>query len=97
MTFFFQPFKPTNQMQHDIIAQTPITLDNGNIVDAYIYKEPSGVFSLKINYIFEANTNSTRTKQITEALWRKQHREWFRFIRFQRSSTPLSMPKPNNQ
>jgi len=84
-------------MQHDIIAHTPITLDNGKVVGAYIHKQPSGVYALHIDYIFEANSNSTRTKQITEALWRKQHRDWFRFIRFQRSSTPLPMPKPTNQ
>ena len=84
-------------MQHDIIAHTPITLDNGKVVDAYIHKQPSGMYALDVNYIFEANTNSTRTKQIAEAVWRKQHRDWFRFIRFQRSSTPLPMPKPTNQ
>jgi hypothetical protein len=53
------------------------------------------MYALHVNYIFEANSNSTRTKQIAEAVWRKQHRDWFRFIRFQRSSTPLPMPKTN--
>jgi len=84
-------------MNHQIINRTPITLDNGNVVQAYVHKEPSGWYAVHIDYVFEANTNSTRIKQITEALWRKQHREWFRFIRFQRSSTPLPMPNINNQ
>ena len=41
-------------MQHDIIAHTPITLDNGKVLDAYIHKQPSGMYALHVNYIFEA-------------------------------------------
>jgi hypothetical protein len=73
-------------MQHDIIAHTPITLDNGNIVEAYIHKLPSGMYAMHAEYPFRSNSNPTRTRQ---------HRDWFRFIRFQRSSTPLPMPTLN--
>jgi hypothetical protein len=47
------------------------------------------------DYPHQPNSNPTRTKQIVDALFRNQHRDWFRFIRFQRSSTPLSMPTLN--
>ena len=80
-------------MNHEIITHTPVTLDDGKIIDAYIHKLPSGIYAVHIDYFFEYNTNSTRTRLLTNALWRKQHRDWFRFILFQRSTTPLPMPK----
>ena len=79
-------------MNHDIITHTPITLDNGKVVEAYIHKLPSGMYAMHADYPFTANSNPTRTRQIVDALFRSQHRDWFRFIRFQRSSTPLPMP-----
>lgn len=82
-------------MNHEIITHTPITMDNGNIVNAYIHKLPSGMYAMHADYPFQPNSNSTRTRQIVDALFRSQHRDWFRFIRFQRSSTPLPMPTFN--
>jgi hypothetical protein len=82
-------------MNHDIITHTPITMDNGNVVEAYIHKLPSGMYAMHAEYPFRSNSNPTRTRQIVDALFRSQHRDWFRFIRFQRSSTPLPMPTLN--
>jgi len=82
-------------MNHEIITHTPITMDNGNIVKAYIHKLPSGMYAMHADYPFQPNSNSTRTRQIVDALFRSQHRDWSRFIRFQRSSTPLPMPTLN--
>lgn len=82
-------------MNHEIITHTPITLDNGIVVEAYIHKLPSGMYAMHADYPFTANSNPTRTRQIVDALFRSQHRDWFRFIRFQRSSTPLPMPTLN--
>ncbi|TEX50960.1 MAG: hypothetical protein B7C55_08055 [Actinomycetales bacterium mxb001] len=90
---FLFTFNQPKPMNHDIITHTPVTLNNGTTVDAYIHKLPSGMYAVHIDYHFEYNTNSTLTRHTTDALWRKQHRDWFRFIRFQRSSTPLPMPK----
>jgi hypothetical protein len=82
-------------MQHDIITQTPVTMDNGKVINAHIHKLPSGMYAMHADYPFQPNTNSTRIRQIVDALFRSQHRDWFRFIRFQRSSTPLPMPTLN--
>jgi hypothetical protein len=82
-------------MNHEIITHTPITMDNGNIVEAYVHKLPSGMYALHVEYSFKANANPTRIRQITESIWRNQYRDWFRFIRFQKSSTPLPMPAIN--
>jgi len=75
------------------IKETPITLDNGDIVQARVVKKPSGLYAVDIDYKYKPNTNSTRVRQIIDSLWRNQYRDWFRFIRFQRSSTPLPMPE----
>ncbi len=71
-------------MNHEIITHTPITMDNGKVVEAYIHKLPSGMYAMHADYPFQPNSNSTRTRQIVDALFRSQHRDWFRFIRFQR-------------
>jgi len=82
-------------MNHEIIARTPIDMDNGDLVEAYVHKLPSGIYALHVEYNFKIHTNSTRVRQITDSIWRKQHHDWFRFIRFQKSSTPLPMPDIN--
>jgi hypothetical protein len=80
---------------NESIAQTPIVLDNGDAVQAHIFKQSSGLYAVSIDYPHKANVNPTRTKQIVDALWRDQYRDWFRFIRFQRSTTPQPMPTLN--
>ena len=82
-------------MNHDIITHTPITMDNGNIVNAYVHKLPSGLYAMHADYPFQPNGNSTRTRQIVDSLFRNQYRDWFRFIRYQKSSTPMPMPAVN--
>jgi len=62
-------------MNHDIISYTPITLDNGNVVEAYIHKLPSGMYAMHAEYPFRSNSNPTRTRQIVDALFRSQHRD----------------------
>ena len=82
-------------MNHDIISYTPIVYDDGSTINAYIHKLPSGWYAMHADYPFKAYSDSTRTRQVVDALFRKQHRDWFRFIRFQRSSTPQPMPTLN--
>ncbi len=82
-------------MSNEIISHTPIVMDNGEVVEARIVRQPSGMYAVEIDYKYKANTNSTRVRQIVDALWRNQHQSWFRFIRFQKSSTPLPMPPIN--
>jgi hypothetical protein len=82
-------------MNHEIISYTPIIYDDGRIINAYVHKQPSGWYAMHADYPHQPNSNPTRTKQIVDALFRSQHRDWFRFIRFQRSTTPQPMPTLN--
>ena len=76
-------------MNHDIISYTPITLDNGKVVEAYIHKLPSGMYAMHADYPFQPNSNSTRTRQIVDALFRSQHAQPSNPSRRQRRPWPV--------
>ncbi len=43
-------------MNHEIITHTPITMDNGKVVEAYIHKLPSGMYAMHAEYPFRSNS-----------------------------------------
>jgi hypothetical protein len=79
-------------MKKEIITNLTITMDDGELLNAEIYLDEYGFYHKQIDYNHKPNGNVARRKNVVDNLFISQHRDWFRFIRFQKSSTPVKMP-----
>lgn len=79
-------------MNKEIITNLTITTDYGELLNAEIYRDPYGFYHYEIDYAHPMNGNHRKRKNYVDSLFRSQHRDWFRFLRFQKSTTPMKMP-----